>query len=48
MQFGSENQEKDKKIIAALSLVRRLPPSKIHKNAIAIGNLIPDLNDEFL
>lgn len=33
--------EKDK-VLAALNLIKRLPPSKIHHNANALSNLIPD------
>ncbi|KAL4455722.1 hypothetical protein ABPG74_003132 [Tetrahymena malaccensis] len=36
------------KIEAALSLIRRLPPQKIHYNATAVSNLIDDQADEFL
>lgn len=30
------------KIISGVNLIKRLPPSKIHKNAIAISSLFPD------
>lgn len=36
------------KIIASLNLLKHLPPSKNHSNAIAISNLIPDLADDLL
>lgn len=39
--------EKDK-VLAALNLIKRLPPSKIHHNANALSNLIPDQADELL
>jgi capping protein beta len=38
----------NEKIAAALSLCRRLPPSKLHKNALALSNLIPELSDDLL
>ena len=31
------------KILSALNLIQRLPPSKIHYNANAITNLVPDI-----
>ena len=30
------------KILSAINLTKRLPPSKVHKNAEAISELIPD------
>ncbi|KRX02856.1 hypothetical protein PPERSA_04059 [Pseudocohnilembus persalinus] len=39
--------EKDK-ILACLNLIKHLPPSKIHHNALALSNLIPDQADELL
>ena len=36
------------KLTAAISLLRRLPPSKINRNAQAVTSLIPDLAEDLL
>ena len=36
------------KLTAAISLLRRLPPSKIDRNAQAVASLIPDLAEDLL
>ena len=40
--------ESKSKILAALGILRRLPPSKIRQNLAAIVNLQPDIQEELL
>lgn len=38
--------ESKDKIISSLNILKRLPPTQIHKNATALATLIPDLAEE--
>jgi len=40
--------ESSSKIIPALNILRRLPPSKIRQNIAAVATLRPELQDEIL
>ena len=40
--------ESTSKIIPALNILRRLPPSKIRQNIAAVATLRPELQDEIL
>jgi capping protein beta len=40
--------ESKSKILAALDILRRLPPSKVRQNLAAIVNLQPELQEELL
>lgn len=40
--------ESTSKILAALGILRRLPPSKIRQNLAAIVNLDPEIQEELL
>lgn len=40
--------ESKSKILAALGILRRLPPSKIRQNLAAIVNLDPEIQEELL